>query len=255
MTSVGILVAAFFLPIFPFSMLFNRMFGRLGNAWARMALLLVWPQLGVLALVLSGAKPAAWMVWWAVATSGLYALRTVALRDLRLWTGYMATSAWSLLWPASAFASHTAGADALALQTAGLSAPFVLLTWIGGRLDAQLGAAYAGVCGGLAATVPRLSGLLTLAILAAVATPLVPGFFVLLATTLHVLPVVPGAALLILSVWLLWAWSGARILRGFIVGPACGTPGRDIGNAAAGLLGLIFVALVLAGIGISGDLS
>ena len=113
----------------------------------------------------------------------------------------------------------------------------------------------AGVGGGLAATVPRLSGLLTLAILAAVATPLVPGFFVLLATTLHALPVVPGVALLILSVWLLWAWSGVRILRGFIVGPACGAPGRDLEYAATGMFGLLFVVLVLAGIGISWGLA
>jgi hypothetical protein len=189
-----------------------------------------------------------------VATSSLYALRTVALRDLRLWTGYMATSAWSLLWPAAAFAPLAGSMHALAFQAAGLSAPFVLLTWISGRLDAEFGAAYAGVCGGLAGTVPRLSGLLTLAILAAVATPLVPGFFILLATTLHALPAMPGSALLILAVWLLWAWSGARILRGFIVGPARSAPVRDLGNAAAALLGLTFVVLMLAGIQISGDL-
>jgi hypothetical protein len=254
MTSTGFLVAAVFLPLFPFSMLFNRLFVRLGNAWLRMGLLLLWPQLGVLALVTLGEKPEAWMVWWAVATSSLYALRTVALRDLRLWTGYMATSAWSLLWPAAAFAPLDGSAHTLALQAAGLSAPFVLLTWISGRLDAELGAAYAGVCGGLAGTVPRLSGLLTLAILAAVATPLVPGFFILLATTLHALPALPGVALLILAVWLLWAWSGARMLRGFIVGPARGAPVRDLGNAATALLGLTFVVLMLAGIQISGDL-
>jgi NADH:ubiquinone oxidoreductase subunit 4 (subunit M) len=255
MTSIGLLVAAVFLPLFPFSMLFNRVFARLEYTGLRMSLLLLWPQTGVLALVTLGEKPAAWMVWWAVATSILYALRSVALRDLRLWTGYMATSAWSLLWLAAAFAPHAGSAHTLALQAAGLSAPFVLLTWISGRLDTELGAAYAGVCGGLAATMPRLSGLLTLAILAAVATPLVPGFFVLLATTLHVLPVMPGAALLILAVWILWAWSGARILRGFIVGPAREAPVRDLGNAAAGLSGLVFVVLMLAGIAISGDLS
>jgi hypothetical protein len=254
MTSIGFLVAAFFLPLFPFSMLFNRLFAWLENAWLRMVLLLLWPQLGVLTLVMLGEKPDAWLVWWAVATSALYALRTVALKDLRLWTGYMATSAWSLLLPAAAFAPHAANVDTLVLQAAGLSAPFILLTWISGRLDAEFGAAYAGVCGGLAGTMPRLSGLLTLAILAAVATPMVPGFFILLATTLHALPAMPGSALLILTVWLLWAWSGVRILRGFIVGPGRVAPVRDLGNAAAAFLGLTFVVLMLAGIQISGDL-
>jgi hypothetical protein len=255
MTSLGFLVAALFLPVFPFSMLFNVLFVRLGNAWLRMFLLLLWPQLGVLALFTLGVKPESWMVWWAVASAVLYALRTVALRDLRLWTSYMATSAWSLLWPAAAFASGTVSADNLVLQAAGLSAPFVLLTWLNGSLDAAFGSAYAGACGGLAATVPRLSGLLTLAILAAVATPLVPSFFVLLATTLHTLHLLPGAAALILVIWLLWAWGGVRILRGFIVGPACSAPLHDLGTTAAGLFLLIFVALILAGIGISGRLS
>jgi hypothetical protein len=61
--------------------------------------------------------------------------------------------------------------------------------------------------------------------------------------------------LLILTVWFLWAWSGVRILRGFIVGPARGAPGRDLGHASVALLGLMLVVLMLAGIGISGELS
>jgi len=253
MSSLGYLAAAVFLPLFPFSMLFNRLFARLDNAAARMGLLLLWPQLGVLALGTLGERPPAWMLRWAVATAALYALRSVAVRDLGLWTGYMATSAWALLWLAAAFG--IAAADwVLALQAAGLSLPFVLLAWLVGRIETELGAAYAGVGGGLAETLPRLSGILVLAILAAVASPLVPGFFALLATTVHALPVMPGVATLILTIWLLWAWSGARTLRGFIVGPACAEPKRDLGITATGLLGLAFVVLVLAGISISGVL-
>ena len=209
MSSLGYLAAGVFLPLFPFSMLFTRLFARLGDARLRMALLLLWPQLGGLALITLGERPPAWMLWWAVATAALYALRSVALRDLALWTAYMATSAWALLWPAAAFGT-AAGGEAFAFQAAGLSLPFVLLAWLVGRIETEVGAAYAGVCGGLAETLPRLSGILVLAILAAVATPLVPGFFALLATTVHALPAMPGVAVLILTVWLLWAWSGAR---------------------------------------------
>jgi NADH:ubiquinone oxidoreductase subunit 4 (subunit M) len=255
MTSIGYLFAALFLPLFPFSMLFNQLFARLPRPWPRMGLLILWPQLGILALASQGERPPSWMAWWAVATAALYALRTLALRDLGLWTGYMATSAWVLLWPTAAFGNSTAGSAGLAYQALGLSVPFVLLAWLAGRLESELGAAYAGLCGGLAQTLPRLSGLLVLGVLAAVATPLVPGFFTLLATTVHALPTSPGIALLILTVWLLWAWSGARIVPGLIAGPVCVDLERDLGATAARLLGLAFVVLVLAGISLSGEMT
>jgi NADH:ubiquinone oxidoreductase subunit 5 (subunit L)/multisubunit Na+/H+ antiporter MnhA subunit len=130
-----------------------------------------------------------------------------------------------------------------------------LLAWLAGRLESELGAAYAGLCGGLAQTLPRLSGMLVLGMLAAVATPLVPGFFTLLVTAIHALPASLGIALVILTVWLLWAWGGARILREFVVGPACADPKRDIGTTATVLLGLTFVVLVLAGISLSGEMT
>lgn len=254
MSSFGYLVAALFLPLFPLSLVFNQLFARLGDVRARMALLLLWPQAGILVLSGLGEQPPDWMLWWAVSSAVFYALRSVALRDLGLWTAYMATSAWALLWPVAAFG--TAGDDGavLALQAAGLSLPFVVLAWIVARLESVLGAAYSGVCGGLAQTLPRLSGILVLSILAAQATPLVPGFFVLLSTTVSALAAMPGVAVVILAVWLLWAWSGARCLRGFIVGPACDEPRRDLGAKATGLLGLAFVAVILFGIGMSGEM-
>jgi len=255
MTSVGYLVAALFLPLFPFSMLFNKLFARLPDARLRIALLLFWPQLGTLALATLGERPPSWIAWWAVTTATLYALRSLSLRDLNLWICYMATSAWALLWPAAAFGTSAAGGAVLALQAIGLSFPFVLLAWLAGRLESELGAAYVGLCGGLAQTLPKLSGLLVLGVLAAVATPLVPGFFILSGTTVHALPRSPGIAFLILTVWLLWAWSGARILPGLIAGPARVEPKRDLGTTVTVLLGLTFVVLVLAGVGLSGELT
>jgi NADH:ubiquinone oxidoreductase subunit 4 (subunit M) len=259
MTSPGYLVATLFLPLFPFSMLFNRLLARLGRPWLRIGLLLLWPQLGILVLASQGERPPTWLAWWAVGTAALYALRTLPLRDLGLWTGYMATSAWTLLWPAAVFGTWTPDGAALAYQALGLSLPLVLLAWLAGRLEADLGAAYAGLCSGLAQTLPKLSGLLVLSVLAAVATPLVPGFFTLLATTVEALSKSPGIALLILTVWLLWAWSGARILREFIVGPVCADSGRnlgrDLGTTAAGLLGLTILVLLLAGISLSGEMT
>ncbi len=236
-------------------MLFNQLLMRLGSARLRIVVLLAWPQIGVLLLLWLGDRPPTWVIWWAVVTAMLYAMRSVVLRDLSLWTGYMATSAWSLLWPAAALGHSPEGGGALALHALALSLPFLLLAWLTHRLESELGAAYAGVCGGLAETLPRLSGLLTLSVLAAVGTPVFPGFFALLSITIHALPVMPVVVLLILGVWLLWAWSGVRILRAFLVGPACPEPRRDLGTIATGLFGLAFVALVLIGIGFSGELA
>lgn len=254
MTALGYIIAALLLPLFPFSMLFNRVFACLGNPWLRMGMLLLWPQLGMMTLLSLGQRPPVWLVWWAVATAALYALRALSLSNLNIWIGYMATSAWALLWPAVFYAPAEVGRDIMLLQTLGISLPFVLLAWFSGRLEQVCGAAYAGICGGLSSTMPKAAGLLTLCVLAAVGTPLAPGFFALLSTALHSLGVTPLLAMLILAVWLMWAWSGVRLLRGFIVGPESAEPMHDLGALAGSLIGLVLLALVLAGLSLSGEL-
>lgn len=251
MTSPAYLIAAVFLPLFPASMLFNRLFPRVGNAWLRMALLLVWPQLGLLALAMLPGRPPVWIVYWAVLTACLYAFRALALRDLGLWTAHMATSAWSLLWAVAMFAESE---TALVLEAVALSVPFVLLAWLASRLEAQFGAAYAGTYGGLAQTLPRLSTLLSLSILAAVGTPLFPAFFTLLAAVTQSLPVMPGAAVLMLAVWLLWAWAGARMTRGMTVGPARADAGPDLGVVASVAPGIVLALLAVSGLAALGYL-
>jgi hypothetical protein len=245
MTLLGFLVVALFLPVFPMSMLFNRLYARVGNPWLRMGLLLCWPQLGLLLLALLPGQPPTWWVYWAVATACFYAFRAVALRDLALWTGYMATSAWSLLW---AMALFTPGGVMPVVQAAAFSAPFMLLAWLGHRIEALCGAAYAGSCDGLAQTAPRLSVLLVFSILAAVGTPLFPAFFALLATTSQLLPVLPVAALLVLSAWLLWAWAGMQMTRGLVVGPATVERGPDLGLVATATPGILLAGLALTGV-------
>jgi NADH:ubiquinone oxidoreductase subunit 4 (subunit M) len=245
MTSPGYLVVALFLPLFPLSMLFNRLYARVGNLRVRMFLLLVWPQPGLLVLAALPGQPPAWVIYWAVVTACFYAFRAVALRDLTLWIAYMATSAFSLLWVMALFAP---GGMLLVLQAVAFSAPFVLLAWLASRIEALFGAAYAGTYGGLAQTAPRLSVLLVFSILAAVGTPLFPGFFALLATIAHLLPVLPGAALLMLTAWLLWAWAGVQMTRGLVVGPAAEEAKPDLGLAAAVPPGVLLAVLAVAGI-------
>ena len=91
-------VAALFLPLFPFSMLLNLTVSRLGWPVARFVLLLAWPQFGVAILILTDPKVPAFVVPWALASSALYALRLLTVRDLGLWAGFLAASVWPLTW-------------------------------------------------------------------------------------------------------------------------------------------------------------
>jgi NADH:ubiquinone oxidoreductase subunit 4 (subunit M) len=245
MTPLAYPVVALFLPLFPISMLFNRLYARLGNPWLRMCILLVWPQAGLLVLAALPGQPPDWVIYWAVLTACLYAFRAVALRDLNLWTAHMVTSTWALLWAVVLLAPSD---SLLVLQAGLLSVPFILLAWLASRIEALCGAAYAGSCGGLAQTAPRLSVLLVFSILAAVGTPLFPAFFTLLATIVHVLPALPGAALTMLIVWLLWAWSGVQMTRGLVVGAAAVEPKPDLDLAATVPAGILLAVLVAAGV-------
>src|SRR3569832_1394706 len=56
------LLAAFFLPLFPFSMVFNAALRAVRLVWLRAALLLIWPQIGEWLLAGAGMHlPQAWM--------------------------------------------------------------------------------------------------------------------------------------------------------------------------------------------------
>lgn len=245
MSVLAYIVAAIFLPLFPLSMLFNRLFARIVDTRLRMLILLVWPMIGLLALSLVGSEPPAWLACWAVLTACLYAFRAVALRDLGLWIAHMATSAWALLWVVTMFSQS---GTLLALQAVSFSVPFMLLTWIVSRLESVYGAAYAGTYGGLAESMPRLSMLLILSILAAIGTPLFPAFFTLLAAIAQSLNGTPGIAILMLLVWFLWAWSGLQMIRGMVIGPAAPEPKPDIETAASAQAGVVLVLLAIAGI-------
>jgi len=60
---------------------------------------------------------------------------------------------------------------------------------------------------------------LVMVVLAVVATPLFPTFTAMLAMIMKTIPETPMLAVGVGIVWLLWSWSGARLLQGLIVGP------------------------------------
>ena len=246
MTEPGLVLVGLFLPLFPFSMAFNAVLERVKRPLMRSVLLLAWPQIGLFALSTGTAAIPSWLVGWALLTSLLYAFRLLAMREIGRWTGFLATSAWALLWlPASAAVQPSQ----LWTFAAGFSVPLIFLTLLAQSLERHFGAAYTGLYGGLARRMPRFAGVLAVSVLAATATPLFPAFFAML----HTLIVSqPGPAVALTAVWLLWSWAAARLLQGLIVGTAEPSPELDLGirttwGYATGLAGLVLVGLILIG--------
>lgn len=246
MTELGFVLIGIFLPLFPFSVVFNAVFERVGHPLARSALLLAWPQVGLWGLSAHTAEIPSWLVAWALASAVLYAFRLLAMREMIRWTGFLATSAWALLW----LPAHAGGLPSqLWTFAAGFSVPLVFLTLLAQALEHRFGAAYAGLYGGLAQRMPRLAGVLVVSLLAATATPLFPAFFGML-HALVVSPPVPAVSLA--GIWLIWSWAAARLLQGLIVGPADPGPELDlrVGTTwlyTAGLAGLVLVGLAVTG--------
>ncbi len=246
MPEIGFLIIGLFLPLFPLSVVFNAVFQRIAHPLLRPALLLAWPQAGLLASSTFAAEPPFWLVIWALATSTLYALRLLAMREIGRWTGFLGTSAWALLWlPVSAGVQPSQ----LWPYAASFSVPLVFVTLLARILEQRFGAAYTGLYGGLAQSMPRFAGVLVISVLAATATPLFPSFFTMLGT-LIVSPPVP--AVVLAAVWLIWSWAAARLLQGLIVGAADPSPLHDLDKLTTwgytiGLAGLMLAGLILIG--------
>lgn len=243
-----LLAAALFLPLFPLSVVLNAVLAGVRHPLARGLLLLVWPQLGVLVLQAAPQPIPPLLVGWALLSSALYALRLLTVRDLGLWAGFFASSSLALTWGLAACGDIAA----LHLFAFWFSLPAALLALLAGPLARRLGAAYAGLHGGLGGRLPRLAAVLVLLALAAVATPPFPGFFALLALLREL---AGPAALAVLAIWLVWGWAATKLLQGFVFGDERPGPVTDIGGAAAlacfGALGLFTAAgLYLTGGGL-----
>ncbi len=245
------LLVGLFLPLFPLSMVFNALFGRVRSATLRGLLLLAWPQAGLALVYGTNIEIPSWIVPWALFTSLLYAFRALALREVGLWTGFLATSAWAILW----IPAHD-GAESMLMHVfaLGFSAPLVLLSLLAAELERRFGAAYTGLYGGLAQTLPRFSGVLVLVVLAAIATPLFPGFFTMLSTIVAKTPGMPATAVGLVGVWLMWSWAGARLLQGLVIGPAGTDNMPDLSLASTWLYVAALSALIVGGVYLMGDL-
>jgi len=250
-----VLVVGLFLPLFPFSMLFNLLFARLEHPAVRIMLLVAWPLTGLVlvdVLRLDTAQEINLVLGWAVFTALLYALRMLVIRELNHWAGFLATSLWSLLWVPVSQGERFAS---LQLDVLGLTAPLLLLIIVASMLSRRFGAAFAGLYNGIAIQLPRLSTILVLSVLAAIGTPLFPTFFSMLSFMLNSSVFAASA---ILTIWLLWSWGGALIIQGFAVGESEQVSqhrdiGHDIGQGTSMILLLVLAALIVTGITLTGD--
>ncbi|MHB1515323.1 MAG: hypothetical protein ACYCVY_06325 [Acidiferrobacteraceae bacterium] len=241
-----LIVATLFLPLFPLSIVFNTLLGRLRHPVARSAFILLWPQIGVAAVHIGGnAAPQAFLPW-ALGSAGLYALRLLTVSDLGTYAGFLACSSLALTW------SPVTGGATLAdvgLFVVWFSLPAALLAGLTGPLTRRFGAAYAKLCSGLGQSMPRLSVALALTVLSAIATAPSPAFFALW-SLLRGLDAAGVVA--VLGVWLIWGWGAARFLQGFVFGTPREVGVSDIGRGAASVLWVALAVFTVSGIYLAG---
>ncbi|MBU2754131.1 hypothetical protein HFU84_09950 [Acidithiobacillus sp. CV18-2] len=239
---IVLLISAVLLPIFPLSLIFNRLVATAPGPWGRALALLVLPQLGILLLYHTGPflpLPVLGQRIWLMMvlfTAVFYAFRAVSAREISIWSRLSASSGLALTWflVASGSAMHFTELFALAW-----SVPAALLMIWAGLLSQRMGGAYLGLRGGLATELPRLSGLITISALALVATPIFPGFFAML-QVFHLLSLSWLWPLLLLL--MIWGWSIGKFLQDLLFGIYQGEPLTDIGSTVTSVgAGVLFL--------------
>lgn len=242
------LIAVLFLPLFPLGMVFNALFQRMRSVWMRVAIMLIWPLPGVWILQTTSPVVPDWIIYWALFSAMLYGFRAVVIKEFGVWIGFLATSTWSLSWIALAFGVKP---EELLLHVLAFSLPLSLLILLVAELEKRYESAYVSVIGGLAQAQPRLSGVLAIALLAAIGSPLFPAFFSMLDTIAHAISVLPVIAFGLVAVWLLWSWSGICLLQELLVGPTSQVQHDDISHGVTVAYGASLLLLIISGLYIS----
>jgi len=244
---IFLFLVGLFLPLFPLSMVFNALFNRVQHVVLRCVLLIIWPHIALATIHLTEVSIPTWVVAWALITSLLYAIRMLALRSMGQWTSFLATSMWAMLWLTTTDIEQSVQH----LYAFGLTTPLVLLAILSAGLEKRFGAAYTDLYGGLAESIPRFAGVLVVVVLAAVATPLFPSFFIMLKLIMEWSVAMPSAMFALLTIWLLWSWAGVRLLQGLIVGSASQGEAADLNLMSCWSYVVVLVALMLSGLYLS----
>ena len=93
-----------------------------------------------------------------------------------------------------------------------------------------------------------MTGIFVVVMLAVIGSPLFPSFFSLLSNINNVVMVMPSIALAIVLVWLLWSWSGIRLLQELVVGDPAVIQYDDISHSMTIVFFISFVLLVAGGL-------
>lgn len=256
LTLLLFLLAGLLLPLFPLSIGVNLVLqssagGRLDNVWTRAALLLLMPLAGV-ALIALGQRQAGGesallttvFALWGGATSLLYAVRLLSVRDGRIWLAQLYTSALALIWVGVVHAVPPL------LPALGLALSLLPLAFLLDGLARRFGIARIGLYPGLAQKMPIFSTLFVIAVLAAVAVPFSPAFFAIAELAFGGIGTNELITLMPLGLsWLLWTWAGINLLTGIVFGVARDDlPYRDLDRSAALAHGVGMAALALFGL-------
>ncbi len=244
MSTLEILLLAVLLPLFPASMLFNLLEQRIAAPQGKAVLMLAWSQLAAWAAQQIQTTPPDWVLYWALATAGVYAFRALVLNELTTWSAFLFVSLLALFW-LQPVPEHSQWLHPL--QALLLTAPATLLNLLAASLKNRFGTTYLGLVHGLVHGWPRLAALMVACVLAIMATPPFPGFFFLLEQLGSLdLPMAGG----VLLVWYLWGWAGLRLLQRLVLGQE--TTALDSTKVDLPLLPSAGVFLLLLVLAISG---
>jgi hypothetical protein len=223
------LLAGFFLPLYPFSILANLLLKRqaplegsdpLAIPAVKAAIIILMPLIGVglIELGLSrsgenvGTLTAAFAVWGGL-TSLLYAFRLLSVRDGKIWLAQIYSSALALIWVGIA-------QDVPPLLPAlGLAFSLLPLLFLLAELTRRFGIARIGLYPGLGMRMPVFAYLFVAAVLVAIAVPFSPAFFAIADLAFGGVGANELISLLPVSLsWLLWTWAGVNLLTGIVFG-------------------------------------
>ena len=245
MTDLSFLLIALFLPLFPLSIVFNAVFASFKQPLLRMLLLLGWPLIGIYLYKTLEPQVPDWLIIWALATALLYAFRLLAMREVGIWSGFFATSAWACLWLPLTYGD----ADTI-LYVFWFGIPLLFMAQLIGGVEKRYGAAYSELYGGLARTIPRFSGVFVVTVLALVATPVFPAFLGMLNILVASQPLV---AITLVVLWAMWSWAGMRLIQGMIVGDPTSDVIEDLPLIYAWGFGALMLLLIAAGFTLTGN--
>ena len=251
-----VLLVGLFLPIFPLSIGFNFILKKIRSPLLKIAVLVSWPLIGLTLFFQLDVQPPDWLASWvlgiSVFTSMLYAFRLLAQRGINTWTGYLATSIWSLFWIPLLLLEHNP--KTLITYVVGFGIPLTIISLLANIFKQRFGIAYTNLHGGIASSMPRFSILLIIAIFATIATPVFPSFFIMVGFITKVLSTdYPSIVLMLVFIWLIWSWAGIRIIQGLLVGPANQQNYvEDLHKGLAWSIGAILTFLAFAGLFITG---